>query len=70
MGRAKLGKKQSKGYEMTEEEKVAWIEYFSCVVGWTFHPGYYRENATKPTLEQCADVADEMLTIQRRRFNQ
>jgi hypothetical protein len=54
---------------MTEEEKAAWDIYFAEVAGWTFHPGYYRENATKPTLEECADIADEMLAVRRRRFN-
>ena len=53
---------------MDNEEKAAWDDYFSTITGWTFHPGYYRENATKPTLEECASIADEMLAIRRRRL--
>lgn len=52
---------------MTEEEQAAWDNYFAEVTGWTHHPGYYRENATKPTLEECADIADQMLAIRRKR---
>ena len=53
---------------MTEEEKAAWDIFFAEVTGWTFHPGYYRENATKPTIEECAATADEMLEVRRKRF--
>jgi hypothetical protein len=50
-----------------KDEKAAWDHYFLTIAGWMFHPGYYRENATKLTLEECASVADEMLAIRRRR---
>lgn len=53
--------------QVTEEELAIWSGFFSTLVGWAEHPGYYRENATKPTLEKCAATADEMLQIRRRR---
>lgn len=54
---------------MTADERAAWDSYFAEVTGWTHHPGYYRENATKPTLAECAKIADEMLAERRRRMN-
>jgi hypothetical protein len=53
---------------MSEDEKAAWDIYFAEVVGWTFHPGYFRENATKPSLIECAHIADEMVFARRERF--
>ena len=55
---------------LSVEEKAAWDVYFAEVTGWTFHPGYYRENATKPTLTECAHIADQMLDARRIRFSQ
>lgn len=52
---------------MNEEDQVAWDLFFAEITGWTFHPGYYRENATKPTLKECADTADEMLKLSKER---
>ena len=52
----------------TKEDQAAWDGYFAQQAGWSMHPGYYRENATKPTLEECANAADEMLEIRRRRM--
>jgi len=49
------------------DEQAVWDDFFCTLVGWTTHPGYYRENATKPTLEECADLADEMLRISKER---
>jgi len=54
---------------MDEEEQRVWDDFFCTLVGWTYHPGYYRENATMPTLEGCADEADKMLVIRNRRAN-
>ncbi len=50
---------------MSEEEQKAWDMYFSALAGWSMHPGYYRENATKPTLQGCADIADRMIKVRR-----
>ncbi len=52
---------------MDEEEQKVWDDYFCTLVGWAEHPGYYRENATKPTLQGCADMADRMMVIRRER---
>ena len=54
---------------MNEEEQKAWDMYFSSLAGWSMHPGYYRENATKPTLQECAHIADEMVFVRRERVN-
>jgi hypothetical protein len=53
---------------MSEEEIAAWDIYFAEIVGWTYHPGYFRENATKPSLVECAHIADEMLFARRERL--
>ena len=53
---------------MSEEEQKAWDMYFSALAGWSMHPGYYRENATKPTFRECAANADEMIQIRREHF--
>ena len=54
---------------MDEKDQTVWDDFFCTLVGWTQHPGYYRENATKPTLDQCADTADEMMKVRRERIN-
>ncbi len=40
---------------------TVWDIYFANLVAMQEHPGYNRENATKRTLEECAEIADEML---------
>lgn len=50
---------------MSDQE--VWDDFFCTIVGWTMHPGYYRENATKPTIPECADMADEMMAERNRR---
>ncbi len=52
----------------TKEEQAVWDDFFCTLVGWTTHPGYYRENATKPTLEECADMATKMMEVRRERM--
>jgi len=49
------------------ENQEVWDDFFCTLVGWTMHPGYYRENATKPTIEECADMADEMMRVRNSR---
>ena len=44
-------------------EQAVWDDFFNTMVGWTYHPGYYRENATKPTFEECAVMTDEMMVV-------
>jgi hypothetical protein len=52
----------------TKEEQAVWDGYFGTAMGWSMHPGYYRDNATKPTLNDCADIATKMLEIRRKRI--
>jgi len=52
-----------------DNDQAVWDMYFSALAGWSMHPGYYRENATKPTLVECAHIADEMMKIRRERIN-
>jgi hypothetical protein len=49
------------------KDRATWNGFFSALVGWSMHPGYYRDNATKPSLEDCAKIADEMLLISKAR---
>ena len=37
--------------------------YFASLVSMAMHPGYNRENVTQPTLEDCAEKAQEMIAI-------
>jgi hypothetical protein len=54
---------------LTKEEQIVWDHYFGHLCGWTMHPGYsadyYRENAAKPTMQECADIATDMIEIRR-----
>lgn len=38
-----------------------WDIYFSGIVGWQMHPGYLREGAKPLSLEECAQVATDMV---------
>lgn len=40
-----------------------WDVYYQMIVGWQFHPGYLRDNATPLSLEECAELADRMMEI-------
>ena len=50
---------------MDEHEQAVWDDFYGTIVGWTFHPGYYRENATQPTFEECAIYADRMMQVRK-----
>ena len=54
--------------EMTEREATAWDVYFSGIVSLNQHPGTGRGESVKLTLEECADLADEMLMVRRQRI--
>lgn len=47
------------------DNNTAWDIYFSTAVGWTLHPGYQREGSQILTIEDCAEIADEMLLIRK-----
>jgi len=40
---------------------TVWEIYYASLVAMTLHPGYGREGTIKPTLEDCAKIADKML---------
>lgn len=40
-----------------------WDIYFSGIVGWSLHPGYLREGVRPLTLDECADLADDMMEV-------
>ena len=42
-------------------DRDVWDLYFVTIVGWTFHPGYQKPGSTQWTIEDCADMADQMM---------
>lgn len=46
-----------------EGRQTAWDMYFASVVSMNQHPGNNRDNAEKLTIEQCALLADFMITF-------
>ena len=42
---------------------TAWQLYFATLVGMAMHPGYSREGMHRPTLEECAEMADRMVRL-------
>lgn len=44
-----------------------WDLYFSSLCAWRMHPGYQREGTIVPSLEECAELADEMVALKNRR---
>lgn len=53
--------------KMSKEEQELWDQFFCEITGWTIHPGFNRENAKQPTIEECADMADKMIITRRER---
>jgi len=43
------------------DDKMAWDIYFAGLVAMTIHPGFNKPNTPKPTLEDLAEMADQML---------
>jgi hypothetical protein len=44
-----------------------WDLYFSALCSWLLHPGYNREGTERPTIVDCADIADAMLEVRNAR---
>lgn len=44
-----------------------WDLYFASLVSFTAHPGYLREGTHKPTIEECAAMADAMVDERNKR---
>ena len=42
--------------------------YFAALASWLYHPGYQREGTKTPTLEQIANMVDEMLVVSANRW--
>lgn len=45
-----------------------WDIYYASLVGWLLHPGYQKPDTIKPTLEEIADLADQMKEIRNARM--
>ena len=48
-------------------EMTVWDLYFAGLVAMTLHPGFNREGTVKPTIEDCAETADQMITERNKR---
>jgi hypothetical protein len=44
--------------------------YFASLVSMAKHPGYNRDNVTQPTMEECAEQAQEMIEIRHKYVKQ
>jgi len=44
-----------------------WDLYFAAIVGMAIHPGFNRDNATKLSISECANLADDMLKEREKR---
>jgi hypothetical protein len=44
--------------------------YFASLVSMAMHPGYNRDNVTQPTMEECAEQAQEMIEIRHKYVKQ
>jgi len=49
---------------------TVWDFYFASLVAWRLHPGYLREGAQAPSLEEIADMVDSMCEVRERRATQ
>ena len=45
-----------------------WDVYFASLCGWMLHPGYSKPGTPRPTLEQIAEMADQMEEIRNARM--
>ena len=44
--------------------------YFASFVAWRLHPGWSREGAAPPTLEEMADLVDQVMEVREKRWPQ
>lgn len=52
------------------ERRMAWDIYASAILGMSLHPGTTRDAATPRTIEEIAQMADEMLAQRDDRFHE
>jgi hypothetical protein len=45
-----------------------WIMYFLTIVGWQYHPAHQKYKNPTLTLEQSAEIADQMMKITKERL--
>lgn len=45
-----------------------WDVYFASLCGWMLHPGYLRDEESRPSVEEIASIADEMMEARANRF--
>ena len=43
--------------------------YFGCLIAWRQHPGYLREGAKAPSLDEIADIVDEIMIVRKKRWH-
>lgn len=53
---------------IASQRPIIWSTFFGQLRAWQRHPGYFRENATRPTIEEDAAEADQMLAEFDKRF--
>jgi hypothetical protein len=44
--------------------------YFLQLAAWLLHPGYLREGAEAPSLDQIADLVDQLIKVRNERWPQ
>jgi len=49
-------------------ESQEWLLMFCAMASWRLHPGYQKPGMEPPTLESCADLADEAFRLYSKRF--
>ena len=55
---------------MDATKQVSWDVFFASVVSITLHPGYTKEGMVKPTIEDCAKMADAMMLEREKRVKE
>jgi len=53
---------------MNMDRQLAWDMYFGSIVGMSLHPGTTRDKTIPRSIEECAQIADQMLEARDRRW--
>lgn len=54
---------------MTPEERLAFDVYFASVTSMQYHPGAGTKEHARLSMEECRDVAVQMVELRREAFN-